>query len=276
MPGSTLLRPRVGLLAALVALALAACSTSDDTSATYVGSSGLSTSEPGTTAATDDPSTSGAGTGTGSSGTGTTADPSTGTTAPETTAASASASASDSDACPPGTLGCPCDGDACDGDLLCVAGACAAPLTCKDVDAEPNDVEADAVDLGEITDGDGKGSTFPGVLAGKADVDWFKYSGKDTALHTTEPTRDVVFTKSARFCKFLECVNGGVAQTEVSCPPGTDFAMSPDLRPGCCSGQGFELKDYNCPGTDDSVHVYMRFDKPLFDECVPYTVAYFL
>ena len=273
MPGSSPLAcPRIGLPAALVVLALAACSAGDDTSATAASSSALSTTEPGTTAATDDPSTS-AGTGTSTSGTGTGTGTSTGTTATETTTA---ASASDSDACPPGALGCPCDGGACDGDLLCVAGACAAPLTCKDVDPEPNDVEADAVDLGEITDGDGKGSTFPGVLAGKADVDWFKYSGKDTALHTTEPTRDVVFDKSARFCKFLECINGGVAQTEVSCPAGTDFAVSPDLRPGCCSGQGFELKDYNCPGADDSVLVYMRFDKPLFDECVPYSVAYFL
>ncbi len=263
--------PRPALAFAGLALALA-CSGggSGDESATGASDSAFTATD---TAGT---STSGTTTGAGTSSTtggSATESGTTGTTAGTTGVASSS---STTDACPPGSEGCPCDGDACAEGLVCTAGTCAAPLACDDADAEPNDSEATAIDLGVHTDDDADGGAFTGILAGKADVDWYKYTGNDVVLHTTEPTRDVMFDQAARFCKFLECQNGGAVMTEVTCPLGSDFAISPELRPGCCSGEGFELKDYNCPGQDDSVFVYMRFDKALFDECVAYDVAYFL
>lgn len=44
------------------------------------------------------------------------------------------ASETDTD-CPPGTLGCPCEGDACASELVCVEGMCALPIACTVEDA---------------------------------------------------------------------------------------------------------------------------------------------
>lgn len=265
--------PRPVLALAGLALALA-CSGGGggDESATGASDSAFTATDT-TGTSTGDSTTSTAGTST--SGGSATESGTTGTSTDTSTTGVASTAAT-TDACPPGSEGCPCDGGACAEGLVCTAGTCAPPIACEDAEPEPNDSEATAIDLGTHTDDDADGGAFTGVLAGKADVDWYKYTGNDVVLHTTEPTRDVMFDKAARFCKFLECQSGGAVMTEVTCPLGSDFAISPELRPGCCSGEGFELKDYNCPGQDDSVFVYMRFDKALFDECVAYDVAFYL
>lgn len=47
------------------------------------------------------------------------------------TSESSDTAASETDAdCPPGTLGCPCEGDACASELVCVEGVCALPIAC--------------------------------------------------------------------------------------------------------------------------------------------------
>jgi len=179
--------------------------------------------------------------------------------------------------CTPGELDCACaEGSSCDGDLICVEDLCAWALECAGDDQEPNEDEATAIDLGTITDDDDDISDFSGVLSGSSDVDWYRFIGKDTAFHTTEPTTILETSEGLRFCVFLDCIEDGPALTEVSCPDGTDFAISPGLRPGCCSSAGFEFADYNCPGGDDSLLVFMRLDKPIFDECVDYSGSYFL
>ncbi len=100
--------------------------------------------------------------------------------------------------------------------------------------------------------------------------------GEDTTFHTTEPTASLSASEGLRFCMFLDCLEDGPLQTEVSCPGGTDAETSPEGRKGCCSDAGFELKDYNCPGGDDSLLIFLRLDKPLVDACVDYSVSYFL
>ena len=64
--------------------------------------------------------------------------------------------------------------------------------------------------------------------------------------------------------------NGGVAQTQLTCPDGTKFAISGDLRPGCCHTAGFQVTDLNCNTNDESVDIYFRFDKPVEDTCIDY------
>lgn len=264
---------------AVIALApLVACSSGDDdTAATQATTSGLPTSSSTSSGTTDDSdagtaSDSGTSTGTTTTTTATSSE----TTTAESTGVSSTSGTTEDTSCPPGSVGCPCDGDTCDGELVCASGTCEAPLDCADDDNEPNDNEADATDLGMITDDDDDKSSVSGVLSGKADVDFYRFIGTDTAFHTTEPTRTIDADQGLRFCKFLDCLEDGPALTEVDCPAGTDFALSPELRPGCCSSEGFGPVDYNCPGGDDSVLVFLRVDKPIFDECVSYTIEYFL
>ncbi|MCB9565678.1 MAG: hypothetical protein H6710_00350 [Myxococcales bacterium] len=267
--------PRLPLapLAAIALPWLLACGGDDSSASTPTSETGLSGSSSSTTDAGTSSTSDASGSGSGDASTSST---STGgeTTGVGTGEATTSTSTTGS-GCTPGEAGCACDGNLCDEGLTCVNGTCYAPLDCTDEEEEPNNSESTAIDLGMITDNDDDGSSFAGVLAGKADVDWYRYIGSDTILHTTEPTRTVT-GQNLRFCKFLECLGDGPAMTDVTCPDGTDFAISPQLRPGCCSSEGFQLSDYNCPGSDDSVLVYMRLDKALFDECVPYKVDYYL
>ncbi|MEZ4452420.1 MAG: hypothetical protein R3B09_23345 [Nannocystaceae bacterium] len=264
---------------ALLAAALAlACAGDDGSASSQTGSTGLSTSD-GTTGTTGE-STSEATTTSTSTSTSTTTTTTTSTsttsttsTTDETTAASATTTTEN---CPAGSVGCPCDAGTCDEGLNCVSDTCVTPIACDPVDVEPNNTEATAQDLGMITDDDDDKTSISGVLAGKGDVDWFTFIGTDTVFHTTEPTRTVTADMGLRFCKFIECLGDGPALTEITCPAGTDFAISPQLRPGCCSGEGFVLDDYNCPGSDDSLKIFFRLDKALFDECVEYTIDYFL
>jgi hypothetical protein len=146
--------------------------------------------------------------------------------------ASSGEGSSSGGACPAGMLGCPCDMGGCDSDGVCVAGLCEALEMCPADMYEPNDDEAAAVDLGTINDDDDNGGSVAGVLDHEADADWFSYVGDDDVGYVVDPTRDVTADAPVRLCKFAECLEG---TTEVNCPPGTDMAMSPGGRPGCCS-----------------------------------------
>lgn len=174
--------------------------------------------------------------------------------------------------CEPGTANCVCDAGACQDELACVDDLCVSQQLCAEDVTEPDDVEGEAHDLGELTDDDDMKASADGYLSGVSDVDWYRYTGEDTFGHTAEPTILLTGGAGIRVCQFLDCVEGGPAQTEVNCPAGTKFAISGDLRPGCCGGNQFTLVDYDCPQTSDDLHVYVRLDMPDVDACVDYSL----
>lgn len=251
----------------LLALALLglACSTGEDTpdSAT----SGITSVSAGTTAGsstgpttggdletTGEPTT-GTGTTSTSTSTGTTTDAPTGTTGP---------------ICDPGGVNCVCDDGACEDGLTCQDGLCVPGLVCDGDLGEPDDDEASAHDLGEIDDDDDNTVMADGVLSGAGDVDWYTFHALDTLGHVAEPTVKVTSSAAVRVCQFIECDAGGAVMTEITCPAGTQSALSGALRPGCCGGAVFSVSDFNCSGSSDDVQVYVRIDKPSQDECVEY------
>lgn len=259
-------RPTTFLLVAFT-LASSACSGGEDPAS---GGSGLSASEittvETTTSTTTDTST-----------TSTTDTPTTGV--PETTTTTTSTTTSTTDEptsttgpiCEPGEVHCVCDGGECSEGLTCVDDVCVAGLACEDEVGEPDDTEPTAQDLGETDDDDDHTLMAAGVLSGADDVDWFTYKALDTFGHVAEPTIKVTSSASVRVCQFLECIDGGAAKTEVTCPEGTQSALSGALRPGCCGGATFTVKDFNCPGSSDDLRVFVRLDKPSQDECVEYS-----
>jgi hypothetical protein len=176
--------------------------------------------------------------------------------------------------CPLGTLGCPCDDGVCDSESTCIAGTCEGQMNCNVDGYEPNDDEASATDLGTLGDGDDPGS-IAGELDHDTDVDWFTYAGEDDlgVGPGVAPTRNLDADGGLRLCKFLECPSG-IADTELTCPDGSDLAQSPGGRPGCCGNASIAMPDFNCAGTtDDSAQVYIRVDNAAL-QCVQYTISY--
>ncbi len=142
-------------------------------------------------------------------------------------------------------------------------------LNCDAADAEPNDSEANAIDLGTVDDDDGDGGIVSGILAGVGDTDWYKYYGDDTFPGVAEPERSLSSSDPVRLCKFMQCVDGDGSP---SCPGGTDPATSPDGREGCCGDTGFTM-GIECSGTDDDNMIYFRVQTTTND-CVTYSVEY--
>lgn len=173
--------------------------------------------------------------------------------------------------CDPGQPNCVCDNGLCIDGYVCTGGACMPVFVCDgDVEA-PGEAEALPTMLPDITDNDDDFHQVTGVLSGAMDVDWYRFHGADKLGYVAEPTLEIVsMTTGMRVCQFLECDNGGVAQTNLTCPDGTKFAISGDLRPGCCHTTGFQITDLDCNTNDESVQIYLRFDKPDEDTCVNY------
>lgn len=255
----------------LASLTLLACSSGDDPADT--SDSGVTTATVGTETSTTDASTA-TGTSTGPTPTtsdGTTTDGETTTTSTTTTTGTTDEpTGTTGPICDPGQANCVCDGGACDDGLECVDDLCVEGLVCDGEIGEPDDSEANAQDLGEIDDDDDNTVMGDGVLSGAADVDWFTYHALDTFGHVAEPTVKVTSSAAVRVCQFIECDTGGAVGTEISCPEGTQTALSGALRPGCCGGATFTVSDFNCSGSSDDLQVYVRIDKPSQDECVEY------
>jgi hypothetical protein len=145
--------------------------------------------------------------------------------------------------------------------------------SCVDPGTEPNETEAKATFLDNITDCDGSGGQVDGVLSGPNDVDWYRHKASDTLGCSVDPTRSISAVGSIRLCKFFECLSDAPS---FSCPQGTVAATSPDGRPGCCGLEGFSV-DFCCGscafGSDDA-QVYIRIDNPDQVACLPYQLAY--
>ncbi|MCX4240743.1 hypothetical protein [Paraliomyxa miuraensis] len=250
-------------MAALVGLVATGCAEGNATSTTGpdLGASSSGEADDSEASSTSTTATS-IGTGDGSS-TGSADDASTSTTdAPGDTSTGQ---------CPAGTEGCPCAAGACDDDLFCLDDVCQAAQCDGDL-LEPNDDEATATDLGMVDDSD-EGGIVSASLHHPGDVDWYRYQGDDDITGNVDPAREIVASAGLRLCKFLECDNG-LAQTEFECPAGTQYALSPSARPGCCASDGIALPDLNCTGvTEDNAMVYIRVDMPQ-EACVTYSVSY--
>ncbi|HET6583403.1 MAG TPA: hypothetical protein VFG69_08145 [Nannocystaceae bacterium] len=178
------------------------------------------------------------------------------------------------DECMPGDIDCPCDGDECVHEGLCITGVCELPSECDEDPNEPNDVSAEATMLAGIDDDDASGATVSGVLADPFDMDWFTYPGTDVTGQTVDPARmAVVSGGTLEMCKYLDCVEG----TElVVCPPGTVAEESAGY-PGCC-GTGpiaFDADGFECEAGafETSAQVYIRL-RNADAQCVEYTVSY--
>lgn len=264
------------LLVPVLALPLA-CSGGEDLTDSTQGTftegpgtgDGASSSSGASGSTSDDPTSGGTG-----GGTTTTGDPTTTTTSDPTTGdpTDATTGGSTGSICDVGTENCACDQGACQDGLVCDNDVCVPGLTC-DGDIEPDDDEASAHAMGEITDDDNEVLMDDGVITGLADVDWYTYHGVDTLFHVSEPTVKVTSSAALRICQFIECDNGGPVMTEVTCPMGTQSALSGSLRPGCCGGATFTISDFNCPGADENLKVFVRIDKPANDECVDYSLT---
>lgn len=173
--------------------------------------------------------------------------------------------------CDPGGPNCVCDGDTCVDGYVCTAGVCVEQLLCPGEDESPGDSEMTPKDLGDITDNDDDYFSVTNVLGGATDADWYYYDAADKFGYVAEPTLKLV-SGAQRMCLFMLCANGNAAMTSVECPEGSQFAISPMLRPGCCSESSMVIKDLNCDGQDESAHIWARIDKPAVDACSDYEV----
>jgi hypothetical protein len=266
----------------LATLALAGCSEGDNddngklTAAVTVtpdssgdassGASAPTTTEPAGTSAGPDSST-----GDQPTSSSTAAASSTTTTGEDTTTGDTTTGESTGPICDPGQGGCVCDDGMCVDGYACEDGVCAPALMCPgDIEPDDNDEET-AKSFGDITDNDDDAFTISGILGGAEDTDWYTYHGKDTFGYIVEPKVNLL-AGGLRLCQFLVCDAGGAAQSEVTCPAGTKFAISPNLRPGCCAATTFQVTEFNCTGQDESATIWIRVDQPLVDACTDYEI----
>ena len=148
---------------------------------------------------------------------------------------------------------------------------------CVDTGTEPNENEAQSVDLGDQhCKADGK--SFTGVLDGAGDVDWFRFfgdfSGWSCNDNDDDPTASITVTAAdtLEVCMFADCE--GDNETLFTCPNGTTQSLSLENRKGCC-GPGSMSFVVNCQdGGDESAMMYVRLQKAPADACIEYKVDY--
>lgn len=143
---------------------------------------------------------------------------------------------------------------------------------CVDIGiSEPNETEASATKLTDVTDCDADSmGTVTGVLKDAADVDWYKFSGSDGVGCTVDPTRDIASPEPLAICKYIQCVSG---TAQFDCPSGTTSDASPDGHPGCCGTKGFDVSP-DCDGISDDATVLVKLTNPGGVACLPYTMNY--
>lgn len=156
-------------------------------------------------------------------------------------------------------------GSACDGGICSEEGDC---LQCgAEPGDDPNDTQADATQLGSISDCEGV--VYDGVTADGND-DWISFRGIDTpALSCQVLTRARVIARAAlEVCLYWACDQVGVdAHT---CPAGATEDLAPNGAFGCCAEQAIALDP--CPDSfqDSSAQVWVRVRPVTPDVCAAY------
>ena len=174
--------------------------------------------------------------------------------------------------CPSGTVDCPCDGRSCNEGLTCDNEVCvASESACAEhPEGEPNDSEAEAVELGELA------GCMVAEINGAiddGDDDWFVYHGTEDPDCIQDTSGIVTAATDLTTCMFWECDQG----TEQVVCFGTPEAVSPDGRPGCCgSMSSVVFMQRNCLGVGDETNgtVYLQVRDPGEPVCIEYALAY--
>ncbi len=195
------------------------------------------------------------------------------TTDPDSSGTSDSATdpTTDTGECPPGDEGCPCDiGSTCSGDLFCVDGVCQAEAPCDEPEGEPNDDEASAVALDEVTCNVPGSESMSASLSG-AESDWFTFHSDETAGCFSEPHVTVTADSDVAVCIFAACDAG---TTETNCSMGADESESPDGAEGCCNQNQVGV-GVGCPGFPASgdATIWVRVTS-VEDACLPYELEW--
>lgn len=148
---------------------------------------------------------------------------------------------------------------------------------CSDPGTEPNESEAESVDLGEQYC-KAQAKSFEGAVDGNADVDWYRYHGdfSGNACNNLDPDPIaklfVLSDGPLEVCMYADCDIAG--DVNIDCPNGTVTANSPDGRKGCC-GTGSMEYVVNCiDGADESAMVYVSFRSDVANSCTSYVVDY--
>lgn len=119
----------------------------------------------------------------------------------------------------------------------------------------------------------GKGYELKGTLQGAADVDFFKFHGKDARLCVTNAFAKIN-TPGVRLCMLAVC-DEGLAQLK-SCGKGAykGSAMM-GMGSGCCRDTVGDIKmDFDCKGTrNESATMYLRLSQKE-NRCIQYDVEY--
>lgn len=136
---------------------------------------------------------------------------------------------------------------------------------CNDLYPEPNDTQANAIDLGAIDSCDSSEMTEQGTLAGN-DIDWFTFEADAAPFCWARPYGRIVSDSQTRMCMYFLCKSA--PSPDVDCK-GAQPATAPQGQPGCCGSSELEPK-IAC----DSAFVWIRVDKPPVPACVDYSVTF--
>lgn len=194
------------------------------------------------------------------------------TTDPDSSGTSDSATdpTTDTGECPPGDEGCPCDiGSTCSGDLFCVDGVCQADAPCDEPEGEPNDDEASAVALDEVTCMEMAMMTDAGLSG--AESDWFTYHANEGFCGLgVDPQVSVEADVDVAVCMFASCDMG---ETSLGCNGGAQDSDSPDGVAGCCNQNEVSLNNLGCGFNQRNTTIWVRVTSTE-EMCVPYTLSW--
>lgn len=152
-------------------------------------------------------------------------------------------------------------------DSLLVDGPGTTPACFADAH-EPNNSEASAAVLGDVSGDDTNGSSLDGELAGSSDVDWFSLHISDVVGSTQDPAASLVVGGALRICVFYLCDAG---TTDLTCPLDASAATSPAGRIGCCrTGGSVQIEPACGLAASDSGLALFRVDTGPADVCTPY------
>ncbi len=143
---------------------------------------------------------------------------------------------------------------------------------CDQKDWEPNDSQATARPLTDITDCDNSGGSIDGTLA-PGDVDWFTFKASDTTFCSVNPYVNVTSSDNVTVCMYFKCDSG---TTSVTCPAGSqDWSASP-TNPGCCTSLTPLEPSVSCGGlfSNDSTQVWIEVSWEGNMSCRNYSLDY--
>lgn len=178
--------------------------------------------------------------------------------------------------CPPGTEDCPCDiGSTCEGDLECLDGTCVGQQACNNPEGEPNDEEADAVELDTATCNEDP-IVVDAALEGVED-DWFTFEGQPSMFNCfsggTPAATATPDQGTLEVCMFIGCTGGDPGNVSF-CPMNGQSADSPEGLHGCCGDGGASLGGESCGFQNGDPFFLVRVHGGEENACTPYELAY--